>query len=85
LNESGKPVTDAVLTVSLPPALEPGLVRNTRHEIANAAMWEVTSPVVQKHTEEYWCSGNRYVAAQLDFVLDGRRGRLFTTVNLPVR
>lgn len=72
-------LTDAYVTVSLPPSLEPGVLRWKRTELAAKATWSAEATVSEHRTGDYWRRGKRYFAAQLDFVLNGERGRLFTT------
>ena len=78
-NATNSTLSDAILTVSTPPAFEPGILRCRRAELAANESWPVTATVSQSRTGTYWQSGNHYLAAQLDFVLNGQRGRLFTT------
>ena len=78
-NSAAAPLTDAVLTVSLPPSFEPGFFRQTRPDLKKGATWSATIPLADEQAGDYWRKGNRYIAAQLDFILDGKRGRLFTT------
>ena len=83
VNASGAAVTDVVLTLSVPPALEPGMFRRQCRQLGASETWSLALPVQPGHSEEYWCTGDRYFAAQLDFVLRGTRGRLFTSSLLP--
>ena len=75
----GPPRDDVVVTVSMPPAFDPGMVRRTRRGLGAGDTWETTLPIERERTGAYWQSGRGYLAAQLDFVRAGRRGRLFTT------
>jgi len=79
-NATGATVTDAMLTVSLPPACEPGMLRWRRAEIATGATWAVSAPVMQTREGEYWRSGQRYFVARIDFARDGEHGRLYATL-----
>lgn len=72
------------LTISTPPAFQPGVLRQNRQQLAPGDKWSVTSIVSKRKTGAYWTDGNPYVAAQLDFVLQGKPARLFTTC-LPKR
>lgn len=81
-NATDAPLTDALVTVSLPPAFEPGVLRWKRAELAGKATWAAEAVVAERRTGDYWRQGRLYVAAQLDFVLNGQRGRLFTTCTL---
>ena len=67
------------LTVSTPPAFEPGIIRENCQQLAPGKDWSVTNSISQHKTGNYWTDGAPYVAAQLDFVLQGKRVRLFTT------
>ncbi len=78
-NASNSTLSHALLTVSTPPAFEPGMLRRKRAEIVGSESWSVTETVSADRTGTYWQSGRHYVAAQLDFVLNTERGRLFTT------
>jgi polysaccharide deacetylase len=78
-NGSDSALTDVLLTVSTPPAFEPGMLRWKRAELASGERWSAKRAVSEGRTGAYWHSGRYYVAAQLDFVLNGERGRLFTT------
>ncbi|NLS92767.1 MAG: polysaccharide deacetylase family protein [Planctomycetaceae bacterium] len=78
-NETGSTLSRALLTVSAPPAFDPGILRWSREEITRREKWSVAGKVSQARTGTYWSDGKHYVAAQLDFVLNGERGRLFTT------
>ena len=81
-NGTQSTLSDLSLTVSTPPAFDPGMVRSERAELAGGDDWSVTAAVSQGRTGTYWHSGKQYVAAQLDFVLKGQRGRLFTTCTI---
>ncbi len=81
-NAANSTLSHALLTVSTPPAFDPGMLRWKRAELASSAHWAVTAAVSQNRTGTYWHSGRHYVAAQLDFVLNGARGRLFTTCTI---
>ncbi len=78
-NATNSTLSHALLTVSAPPAFDPGVVRWNRAELGSGESWPVTGAVSERRTGAYWRSGRHYVAAQLDFVLNGKRGRLFTT------
>ncbi len=78
-NGTGLTLSDALLTVSLPPVFEPGMVRCSREELGSGEKWSLAERVAEGRTGSYWHDGEYYVAAQLDFVLNGERGRLFTT------
>ena len=78
-NATDSTLPEAVLTIALPPGLEPGLIRRKHGELGPNQVWCVTAPVTAKRTDGYWKDGSGYYAAQLDFVLDGKRGRLFAT------
>ena len=77
-NKTGSPLSHVLLTISTPPAFEPGILRWNRDEVGGGDKWSVAGEVSEKKTGAYWHDGKCYVAAQLDFVLDGERGRLFT-------
>ncbi len=78
-NGTDASLSNAVLTISLPPAFEPGRLRWNRAELVTQDRWSVTGVAAKTRTGEYWQTGRYYTAAQLDFVLNGERGRLFTT------
>jgi hypothetical protein len=78
-NATGAALSDVLLTVALPPAFEPGRLRRSRDKLAPADVWSVTAEVNRSRTGKYWQGGKHYVAAQFDFVFNGKRGRLFTT------
>ena len=78
-NATGAPLSGLLLTVALPPAFEPGKLRRDRDELAQAETWAVTARADRNRTGPYWQGGKHYVAARFDFILNGKRGRLFTT------
>jgi peptidoglycan/xylan/chitin deacetylase (PgdA/CDA1 family) len=78
-NGTGAALTAGVLTLALPPACEPGLLRWQPSAIAAGEKWSVTATARAVRDGEYWQGGKPYVAAQLDFVQGGERGRLFAT------
>ncbi len=78
-NATAVQLTDLLLTLSVPPAFEPGISQWKRPQLAVGDNWSVATTVSPRRTGNYWRGGRYYVAAQLDFVLDGKRGRLFTT------
>jgi peptidoglycan/xylan/chitin deacetylase (PgdA/CDA1 family) len=78
-NGSNSTLSSAALTLSTPPAFEPGMRRWKRPELVQGESWSVTVTASQSRTGTYWQSGRHYAAAQLDFVLNGKRGRLFAT------
>lgn len=77
-NQTGSTLAHAILTVSTPPAFDPGTLRWSREEIAGREKWSITGKVSQVRKGPYWSDGKYYTAAQLDFLLDGRPARLFT-------
>lgn len=80
LENAGKTaLTDLALTVSVPPAFAPGLLRRDRNELAAGEQWSVTADVSRVRTGDYWHGGHYYAAAQVDFASNGQRGRLFAT------
>lgn len=78
-NASGRPMSDLRFILSLPPACDPGLRREARNSLENGQTWTFPQSTVPIRKGEYWEGGRRYFAAQLDFLLDGERGRLFVT------
>jgi peptidoglycan/xylan/chitin deacetylase (PgdA/CDA1 family) len=78
-NGTGEALTSGVLTISLPPACEPGLLRWSQPEIAAGGKWSATATAQTVREGDYWQEGKPYVAAQFDFILGGERGRLFAT------
>ncbi|MHB8900413.1 MAG: polysaccharide deacetylase family protein [Thermoguttaceae bacterium] len=78
-NGAGGAVSQLLLTVSIPPAFEPGRLRWNRGELAGRDRWSVTAATTQVRKGAFWEQGQPYVAAQLDFLVDGKRGRLFTS------
>jgi peptidoglycan/xylan/chitin deacetylase (PgdA/CDA1 family) len=75
-NESGEALADAVLTVALPPAFDPGVLRGKRPELKHGAEWAFTVDAAKSRTGEYWEAGSPYAAAQLDAIHSNRRIRL---------
>ena len=78
-NAADSTLTDLRLTVSVPPAFEPGVSRWNLAQLKPSDDWSLRKAVAEKRTDDYWRNGKPYAAAQLDFVLNGERGRLFTT------
>ena len=78
-NGTDTTLSDAVLTVSPPPAFEPGRLRWNRQQVAKKDRWSVSGATSPTRMGVYWQSGTYYVAAQLDFVLNREPVRLFTT------
>ena len=74
---------DVVLTVSGPPAFDPGMLRRRQATVAAGTEWSVAATVSVAREGSYWRDGEAYVAAQLDFVLKGERGRLFAICVVP--
>ncbi len=83
LANTGGALSDGLLTVSLPPACDPGMLRWQRPALANGETWTATTAAPLIREGEYWQGGTPYFAAQLDFVRDGQRGRLFATCTGP--
>jgi len=81
-NATGTDLSDVHLTVSLPPVFEPGILRRKRAQLANSTSWSVETAVAKHRTGDYWTNGRRYFVAQLDFSLQNKRGRLFTTCTI---
>ena len=82
-NASHAALSDILLTVSLPPAFDPGLRRWHDKHVPAGKAWSVSATLAAARKGEYWRGGDCYAAAQLDFVLRGERGRLFTAWSLP--
>ncbi len=78
-NTTGHALSHGSLTVSTPPAFEPGMLRWQHAQLASGETWPVTVDVTGRRDGDYWRGGKYYLAAQLDFIANGQRGRLFTT------
>ena len=78
-NTTAAALADGILTLSLPPACEPGVMRWHRPEVAAGATWSATTTIAKARTGDYWENGKPYFAAQFDFIGTDKRGRLFAT------
>ena len=81
-NTTGHALSHGLLTISMPPAFEPGMLRWQRDKLASDETWSVTVDVTARRVGDYWRGGKTYLAAQLDFISNGQRGRLFTTCTI---
>ena len=84
-NAGDTALSDLSLTISVPPAFEPGMLRWNCEEVAGGGEWSIAGDVSERRAGDYWRSGESDVAAQLDFLVDGLRGRLFTTCTVAER
>jgi hypothetical protein len=76
-NGTDKALSDGVLTISLPPACEPGMVRWECPTLAAGKTWSVTRKLARTRKGEYWEKGKPYFAARFDFRENDARSRLF--------
>lgn len=81
LVNGGEPLEDVRLTWRLPPAYNPGFVRETLEPLAGEASVErVFEPASDDHLLRF---GRGFYVAQLDFRRDGKPGRLYLSCRAP--
>jgi hypothetical protein len=76
-NGTGTALNHGVLTVSLPPACEPGMFRWECPVLAAGKTWSVSQKLTRTREGDYWRQGKPYFAARFDFRQGDGRSRLF--------
>ena len=73
-NMTDMPLTDLLVTLSVPPAFEPGILRWKHAKLEGGTAWPIAATLKRRRQGAYWSNGRYYIAAQLDFIHDGKRG-----------
>jgi len=81
-NKTEQPITDVRLVFRFPLAWEPGLIREKIKQIPPDTVLNKTVMSKRLHSGCKYMAGMDFFAAQMDFISNGRSGRIHTTCKL---